>query len=127
VGIGEPRTRGLVVPGRVQDQLTDQLAVFGEYADWSAGVQRRVARLYVNGQGVEVDMSKDPDRWRRKLVRPIPDTVNGGLLDPDDAPKDFLRALARDMSAGSYLVAVGPHDDELSCQVPETGTFSLSS
>lgn len=92
--------------------------------DWAAGVQRRVARLYVNGQGVEVDMSDDPERWKRKLVRPIPDTVKGDLLDPEDAPKDFLDALARDMAAGSYVVAVGPHDD-MACLVPENGVVSL--
>jgi hypothetical protein len=93
--------------------------------DFGMGVQRRVARLFVNGRGVDVDMSDEPERWKQKLVRPILDEVGADLLDPETAPKDFLRVLAKGMQGGTYLVALGPHD-EGSCVLTDDGLATIA-
>lgn len=92
--------------------------------EWTAGVQRRVARLTVNGSGVEVSASPDAERWTEKLLQPLKEPTTGEWLLPDKRPKEFLDVLVSDLSSGSYLVAIAPHDDDV-CPIPDDGIVQM--
>lgn len=92
--------------------------------EWTAGVQRRVAKLAVNGSGIEVTANDDAPGWTEKLLQPLREPTTGDWLIPEKAPKEFLDVLVSDLSSGSYLVAIGPHDDDL-CPVPKDGVVEM--
>jgi hypothetical protein len=77
--------------------------------DWAAGTEQLAARLVLNGKGVQVTDSDDPDAWASRVLRPIPDGF-GEMVVPDKNPKLFLFALAGRHSAGTYVHAIGPHE-----------------
>jgi hypothetical protein len=77
--------------------------------DWAAGVERLAARLVLNGRGVEVTDSPDPDTWARKLLMPIPDRF-GEMVGPENDPKLFLLAFVERHVTGTYIYALPPHE-----------------
>jgi hypothetical protein len=79
--------------------------------DWVAAVQRRVAWFGLNGGNEIAVGGPEAEKWRRHLLHPVNDSATGQSLDPTEAPKDWLMALPEQVQ-GSYVVLVGPHEDE---------------
>ncbi len=77
--------------------------------DWAAGIERLAARLVLNGRGVEVTDSPDPDTWTEKLLLPIPDGF-GEIVGPEGDPKLFLHAFVGRHIAGTYIYALPLHE-----------------
>jgi hypothetical protein len=79
--------------------------------DWVARVQRREAWFSLNGseEGVQV-AGPEAEKWKG-LVRPIREPRTGRDLNPETAPKDWLKAFARSNPA-TYVTLVGPHDQD---------------
>jgi hypothetical protein len=84
--------------------------------EWTSGVQRRIARITATESGVELTDAVDSD-WADRLVQPLVDPENGHWVYYEKEPEHFLFVLADRLSSGSYLVAVGPHDDA-QCPIP---------
>jgi len=57
------------------------------------------------------------------MVKAIIERDSGRSLDPSSAPKDWLESFAR-QTQGTYLVAVGPHEDA-ECEIPASGVVPM--
>ncbi len=88
--------------------------------DWSAGLQRRVASVYIGGGRVQVDTSDQA--WRERLLRPIK-LAEGDVVDPDETPELFLKTLGTTLH-GSYFFATEPHSHR-ACPIPDTGIVPM--
>ena len=72
-------------------------------------MERVAARLVLNGKGVEITDTSEPEVWATKVLTPLPDGF-GGTLTPEQDPKFFLNLLSQKLASGTYVHAVGPHD-----------------
>jgi hypothetical protein len=77
--------------------------------DWLAGLQRIVARAFVDDGAFYV--TSDEKVWYHAFDRPYLDPESGDELYPQKDPIRYLHALPKVMQ-GSYVFVTEPHEEE---------------
>ncbi len=75
--------------------------------EFLAGYQEVVARLSLDNKNIRFD-SGDPETWRPIVLQPFALRGTKRVLDPENAPGDFLTQLSSHLN-DTYLFATEPH------------------